>query len=77
MEIPLQLLEGIFILNEIIKSGNFGANIKVNEQSSNKLQKAWKKLTHNVKFLTSYPQEVIWFFPFMVWETLRYKIPHK
>ena len=71
---------GKFIFNEIMAGGNFGqydARFSPLPEGAGRLRRAWHKAERNFSFAGSYPREVVWFLPFMAWETLRYKLPHK
>lgn len=59
--------DGLFLMNEILLSGNFGhtdprmANINAKGGYYNaRVNQAWRRLKRNMRFLTSYPGEVIW-----------------
>lgn len=72
--------QGRFIFNEIMRSGNFGqydARFNPLPQGAGKLRRACHKARRNFSFVRSYPGEVVWYLPFMAWETLRYKLPHR
>ena len=58
---------GQFLLNEIMIAGNFGhedprlASLKVKEgQLIYQIKHAWRRIKRNMRFFTSYPEEVIW-----------------
>ena len=72
--------QGRFIFNEIMRSGNFGqydARFNPLPQGAGKLRRACHKARRNFSFVRSYPGEVVWYLPFMAWETLCYKLPHR
>lgn len=59
--------DGCFLLDEILQSGNFGqydprmAHLNVQKgKTSYQLQRAWRRVARNARFITSYPEEVIW-----------------
>ena len=59
--------DGRFLLDEILKSGNFGKYdtrlVRLNVQkgkTSYQIQRAWRRFVRNLNFFTSYPEEVIW-----------------
>lgn len=58
--------DGEFLLNEIITAGNFGqtdprmASVSSNCVLRRQVRQAWRRFKRNMKFLTSYPEEVIW-----------------
>ena len=72
--------QGRFIFREIMAGGNFGqydARFNSLPAGAGKFRRAWHKAERNFSFVGSYPREVVWYLPFMVWETLRYKLPHQ
>ena len=58
--------DGKFLMNEILLSGNFGhgdprmAAISSRGYLSGRVSQAWRRFKRNMRFLTSYPGEVIW-----------------
>ena len=59
--------DGKFLMNEILMSGNFGHEdprmATLNANSSymhSRTSQAWRRFKRNMRFLTSYPGEVIW-----------------
>ena len=58
--------DGQFLMNEILLSGNFGhddprmAEVKGDGYYQSRTNQAWRRLKRNMRFLTSYPGEVIW-----------------
>ncbi len=59
--------DGQFLMNEILMSGNFGhADPRMGAISTNggylkrRASQAWRRLKRNLRFVTSYPGEVIW-----------------
>ena len=55
--------EGRYILNQVMKGGNFGhhdVRLKANNMHSNKLNAVKKILKHNLHLLAHYPMEVFW-----------------
>ena len=61
--------DGTFLLNEIMRSGNFGIlNPVINYR--NKIKKFWFALIRNTRFITYYPSESIWNLIFRTWQYL-------
>ena len=59
--------DGLFLLNEIMIAGNFGRNdprmAALDTKGSHlhlQLSRAWRRFKRNMRFLRSYPGEVIW-----------------
>lgn len=58
--------EGKFLLNEILTAGNFGqsdprmSEINHTNVPQRQISQAWRRYKRNMRFLTSYPGEVIW-----------------
>jgi len=59
--------DGTFLLNEIMRSGNFGILAPVINYR-NKLKKLWFALKRNARFITYYPSESIWNVIFRIWQ---------
>ena len=59
--------DGIFLLNEIMRSGNFGILAPVIDYR-NKLKKLLFALKRNARFITYYPSESIWNVLFRTWQ---------
>lgn len=61
--------EGAFILNEIWEGGNFGHHDKRFDRTNyNKLaSRLWESMKRKVRYLTHYPQEILFDLPFRVW----------
>lgn len=64
---PASVADGKFLMNEILMSGNFGHNDpRMGAISSNggyfrsRASQAWRRFKRNMRFVTSYPGEVIW-----------------
>lgn len=63
---PASVEDGQLLLNEIMMAGNFGQSDprmgKLAFQSIliRQLSQAWRRFKRNLRFLTSYPEEVIW-----------------
>lgn len=63
---PVSVSDGKFLMNEILLSGNFGHNdprmAEINAQGyfSSRAKQACRRFKRNMRFLTSYPSEVIW-----------------
>lgn len=64
---PASDKDGQFLMNEIIMSGNFGHNdprmgaiASDGSYLKRRSSQAWRRLKRNMRFLTSYPGEVIW-----------------
>jgi len=69
--------EGRFLLDEIMRSGNFGQASDAKTSRSTKWQRFSAKAKRNLTFIAKYPSEVLCYVPFSVYETLVYKIPHR
>lgn len=58
--------DGKFLLSEILTAGNFGqsdprmSEIKSSNVFTRQICQAWRRFKRNIRFLTSYPGEVIW-----------------
>ena len=61
--------EGHFLLNEIMRSGNFGQYDQFLRRTSNDsdLSYALRKLRRIFRFIRSYPSEVLWSPLFKIW----------
>ncbi len=64
---PASVSDGEFLKNEILLAGNFGHHdsrmADISEYKGyydSRVQQAWRRLKRNLRFLTSYPGEVIW-----------------
>lgn len=64
---PASVKDGQFLLCEIMQAGNFGhgdARMEAVKGSEGRLRfqlgRAWRRIKRNMRFLTSYPGEVIW-----------------
>lgn len=63
---PASVKDGEFLMNEILLSGNFGhgdprmAEISAQGYFSSRAKRAYRRFKRNMRFLTSYPGEVIW-----------------
>jgi hypothetical protein len=63
---PVSVSDGKFLMNEILLSGNFGhsdprmAEISAQGYFCSRAKQACRRFKRNVRFLTSYPGEVIW-----------------
>ena len=63
---PVSVKDGWFLMNEILLSGNFGhgdprmAEINAQGYFSSRAEQACRRFKRNLRFLTSYPGEVIW-----------------
>lgn len=63
---PAQIKDGEFLMNEILLSGNFGHGdsrmtaVKGNGYYQARTNQAKRRFKRNMRFLTSYPGEVIW-----------------
>lgn len=62
--------EGKFLLDEILRAGNFGKWDEriVRQQNETHLHKYFRKIKRNLRFLKSYPSEVIWNPIFRFWQ---------
>lgn len=62
--------EGKFLLDEILRAGNFGKWDEriVRQQNETHLHKYFRKIKRNLRFLKSYPSEVIWNPVFRFWQ---------
>lgn len=58
--------DGQFLLREIMLAGNFGQSdprmgaVDTSSLMKRRLSQAWRRFKRNLRFLTSYPREVIW-----------------
>lgn len=52
--------EGRFLLDEIMKAGNFGKFDERIKHGGSQFQHAWEKTKHNLRLVTHYPEEVLW-----------------
>ncbi len=60
--------EGRFLLNEIMMAGNFGHYDKrIQRSSSSELSLFIQRCSRNLRFIHSYPSEVIWAPAFKIW----------
>lgn len=63
---PASVSDGEFLMSEILLSGNFGQGdprmhqIKAQEYLGSRIKQACRRFKRNMRFLTSYPGEVIW-----------------
>ena len=63
---PASVFDGEFLMNEIMLSGNFGrgdprmAEINVQGYFCSRAKQACRRFKRNMRFLTSYPGEVMW-----------------
>jgi len=63
---PASVKDGEFLMNEIMLSGNFGhgdprmAEIRAQGYFSSRAKQASRRFKRNMRFLSSYPGEVIW-----------------
>jgi len=64
---PASKKDGSFLINEILMSGNFGHSDPRMEAIAleggylkQRVSQAWRRLKRNMRFVTSYPGEVIW-----------------
>ena len=66
---------GEFLLNEILKGGNFGQYDDRIQHNGGATRHAWEKLKHNLRLIQYYPSEVLWEIPFRLyhwcWRTLK------
>lgn len=62
--------EGRYILNQVMKGGNFGHYDKRLGHRGGKLSAVKAILTHNLHLLTHYPSDVIWSPVWIVWHKL-------
>lgn len=62
--------EGRFLLNEIMLSGNFGKyDARIDRKNHHKLlPRVWNSIRRKWKFLTHYPNELVWDIPFRMWQ---------
>ena len=61
---------GIFLLNEIMQSGNFGHMDSRINHNGGKVRHAIEKFKHNMRLLWNYPSEVLWEPPFRLYHWL-------
>lgn len=58
--------DGRFLINEIMLAGNFGhddprmADLELKKGFGRQLNQAWRRFKRNLRFILSYPGEVIW-----------------
>lgn len=64
---PASVADGKFLMNEILMSGNFGHNDPrmgaISSEGSylrRRASQAWRRLKRNMRFVSSYPGEVVW-----------------
>ena len=64
---PVSVSDGQFLLNEMMISGNFGHHDPRLEAIGTeggyfqmRIGQAWRRCKRNMRFLTSYPEEVVW-----------------
>ena len=67
---PPSKKEGLFLLDEIMRAGNFG---KYDDRIIRQIQeshghKYFRKIKRNIRFIKSYPDEVIWNPVFRLWQ---------
>lgn len=62
--------EGRFLLNEIMLSGNFGKyDARIDRKNHHRLlPRVWNSIRRKWKFLTHYPNELVWDIPFRLWQ---------
>lgn len=62
--------EGKFLLDEIMRAGNFGKYDEriVRKQNESHLHKYIRKIKRNLRFIKSYPNEVLWNPIFRLWQ---------
>lgn len=62
--------EGKFLLDEIMRAGNFGKYDEriVRKQNESHLHKYIRKIKRNLRFIKSYPDEVLWNPMFRLWQ---------
>jgi hypothetical protein len=58
--------EGHFLLDEIMRAGNFGLHDKRNKMKSSAWGNFWQITRRNLRFLRSYPREVLWNPPYRI-----------
>ena len=63
---PLQK-DGKFLLNEIMRAGNFGHYDERNHRQQGLLANGIENIRHNVRFVGRYPQEVCWIPAWKIW----------
>ena len=62
-------VEGRFLLNEIMRSGNFGQYDKqmLRKSKESDFSYGYRKIKRNIRFIRSYPSEVLWSPLFKLW----------
>ena len=67
MIVEMSEQDGAFLLSEILQAGNFGQydprmnNLEVRKgKTAYQLHRAWRRFVRNLRFFTSYPEEVLW-----------------
>ena len=67
--------KGVFLLQEILKSGTFGIyNKNIVERENKSIQFYWSKLRYKIRFISQYPAEVFWGIIFWIWQYVWRKI---
>ena len=65
---PSNEKEGVFLLNEVMRSGNLGQyDQHLHGNKNNALSFGFRKLKRNFRFVQSYPSEVLWSPLFKIW----------
>ena len=68
--------EGDYILNQVMKGGNFGHHDERLKKRSGKIGAVKAILSHNMHLLTHYPADTIWAPIWIVWHKL-WKVSHR
>ena len=59
--------DGQFLLDEIMKAGNFGKYDERNKHRQNRWANGLQNLKRNLRFVSRYPQEVCWMPAWKLW----------
>lgn len=71
-------VEGQFVLEEILQSGNFGhTDVRFGTNANSRWGRMQRKVRRNFHLMSRYPSEALWQLPFLVWETLAIKLVHR
>lgn len=78
MLVAPDVVEGRFVLEEILQSGNFGhTDMRFGTYTNSRWRRMLKKIRRNFHLMSRYSSEALWHLPFIVWETLAIKMMHR